>query len=222
MQSTCRSITLEDLGPEDHLCLLFKTEQEKHLVLLSFVQLGLKGTEKVIYVGDAHQPEAVMQQLTVDPNGDRHVSTGQLRITNFAEVNMHGSVFDPDRMLRLLHNETAVALDEGWHGLRVAIEMTWALKGLPGSGRLVEFEAKSNAFYCRSKCLAMCLYDLRCFSPLQLLYVLATHPTVIYRQHVCDNIYYRIPQSFINRESASEILDDWLDELGRRSKLEVV
>jgi hypothetical protein len=222
MQPTCRSLTLEDLEPEDHLCFLFNTEQEKRLVVLAFVKLGLQRTEKVIYVKDACRSETIMEPFNGDDlDAEHYASTGQLRITDFAGASMHGSVFDPDRMLRLLQNETEIALAEGWHGLRIAIEMTWALKGLPGSSRLVEFESKSNTFYCRSRCLAMCLYDLRYFSPLQLLYVLATHPTVIFRGQVCDNIYYRIPQSFIARESASRVLNDWLDELGRRSRGEV-
>jgi two-component system, sensor histidine kinase PdtaS len=222
MQPTYPSITLEDLGPEDHLCFLFDSEQEKSQVVLAFVKLGLRRTEKVIYVKGACQSETIMEQFNDDDlDAEHHILTGQLRITNFAELSMYSSIFDPDRMLRLLQNETEISLGEGWHGLRIAIEMTWVLKGLPGSSRLVEFESKANAYYCHSKCLAMCLYDLRYFSPLQLLYVLATHPTVIFRGQVCDNIFYRIPQSFITRKSALTVLNDWLHELGKRSRVEV-
>jgi two-component system, sensor histidine kinase PdtaS len=216
-------INLEDLRPEDHLCLLYRTEQELQSVISQYLRLGLERMEKVIYVGAGGETESVVNRWAESlPEAKPHCSAGQLRIHTFTEMVMPGGVFDPDRMIRVLQNETKIALAEGWLGLRMATDMTWAVRGLPGSARLVEFEAKSNRFYCHSKCLAMCLYDCRRFSPLQLLYALSTHPTVMVGGQVYDNLYYRIPPSFIRRESPSTILDDWLYELAGRDRTAVV
>jgi two-component system, sensor histidine kinase PdtaS len=217
------SMSLEDVGPEDHLCLLYSTDEELSSVLSEYIGLGLQRAERVVYIKDCGDTDAILDHWTQNSlDVERYFSTGQLRIHSLTEMIMSGSVFDPDRMIRVLQNETKIALAEGWLGLRMATEMTWALKGFPGSARLVEFESKSNRYYCRSKCLAMCLYDCRRFTPLQLLYALSTHPTVIVGGQVYDNIYYRIPPSFIRRESPSMVLDDWLHELTERGRTVVV
>ena len=64
-------------------------------------------------------------------------------------------VFDPDGMICLLEKETRRALDEGYSALRLTGEMSWALQGLPGSERLMEYESKLNTFFSGNKCLAI-------------------------------------------------------------------
>lgn len=219
MQPAYPPIASEHLGPEDHICFLFEREQEKLPAVLAYIKLGLQRTEKVIYVKTACQPEHSMDQFSRgDLDSENAIPAGQLRVTNFAELSMYSSIFDPDRMLRLLQNETAIALGEYWHGLQIIMEMTWALEGLPGSSRLVEFESKANTCFRNSKCRAICLYDLRRFSPVQILNVLAKHPTVIYRGQICDNIFYRIPHSFSTRKHTDTVLKECLHELGKHSK----
>jgi hypothetical protein len=56
-------------------------------------------------------------------------------------------------------------LVEGYPALRVTGEMTWALRGMPGFERLVEYEAKPNESIPGNKCLAICQYDRRCLAP---------------------------------------------------------
>jgi hypothetical protein len=50
-------------------------------------------------------------------------------------------------MIALLESETEQALADGYAALRVTGEMGWALRGLPGSERLIEYEAKLNRFF---------------------------------------------------------------------------
>jgi hypothetical protein len=219
MQTAYPPTRSEGLGPEDHVCLLFEREEEKRQIVLAYVKLGVQRAEKVIYVGNAYRPETGIDLYSrEDFDRENSIPDGQLRITNFSELSMCSSIFDPDRLLRLLQNETAIALGECWHGLRMVMEMTWALEGLPGSSRLVEFESKANTCFRNGKCRAMCLYDLRRFSPLLILHVLATHPRVIYQGQICDNIFYKIPQSFITRKPTTAVLKECLHELGNHSR----
>ena len=74
--------------------------------------------------------------------------------------------------------------------------MSWALKGMSGSERLIEYESKLNDFFPESKCLALCQYDRRLFKPEMLLDVLATHPAVVVDTDVYQNAYYTPPSEF--------------------------
>jgi len=47
-------------------------------------------------------------------------------------------------MISLLITETEKAVAQGYPALRMTGEMTWVLRGLPGSERLLEYEAKLN------------------------------------------------------------------------------
>ena len=68
-------------------------------------------------------------------------------------------------MVALLESETRKAVSEGFSALRVTGEMDWVLKGLPGSERLIEYEAMLNNFFPGSDCLAICQYRRSLFSP---------------------------------------------------------
>ncbi len=67
---------------------------------------------------------------------------------------------------------------EGYRALRGAGEMSGVLRGAPGSEHLSGYESRLNIFFSRSRCLAICLYDLHAFDPELLLDVLASHPMV--------------------------------------------
>jgi PAS domain S-box-containing protein len=78
--------------------------------------------------------------------------------------------------------------------------MTWALRGLPGSERLIEYEAKLNEFFPASQCLAICQYDRRRFQPELLLDVLSTHPAAIIGGEAYNNLYYIPPAEFLGQD----------------------
>jgi signal transduction histidine kinase len=98
--------------------------------------------------------------------------------------------------------------------------MSWALKGLPGSERVVEFEAKLNTFLPGSQCLAVCQYDQRRFDSSLLLDILVTHPLAVIGTEVYDNFYYMPPQQFFGANSAAAKLNSWLNHLQERKRSE--
>ena len=94
----------------------------------------------------------------------------------------------------MLKKATERALNEGYQALRVTGEPTCALKGLPGSNRLFEYEVKLNDFFPSSKCMGICQYDRRQFDSGMLLDVLATHPIVVIGTQIFDNFYLNLIQ----------------------------
>jgi diguanylate cyclase (GGDEF)-like protein/putative nucleotidyltransferase with HDIG domain len=190
-------------------------------VLTSFVRQGLERGDKVLYVVDAHTAEAVLDYLRDDGlDVEPFLACGQLAILSHDEAYMQEGLFDPEGMIALLRAETDRALAQGYPALRVTGEMTWALQGLPGSERLIEYEAKLNEFFPGSNCLAICQYDQRAFSPALLLDVLYTHPIAIVGTAVYDNFCYVPPTDLLSDAPPGAQLRHWLEQLAERKQAE--
>lgn len=211
---THSSRTITDLEPGDHLCCLYEKEEEHRLVLTAFLRRGLEGRGKVVYIVDAHTAESILGYLQDDGlDVEPFVARGQLSILAANDSYVRKGVFHPDGMIALLRDETERALAEGYSALRVTGEMTWALRGLAGSERLVEYESRLNEFLPDSKCLAICQYDRRRFDPETLLGVLRTHPIAIVGTVIRDNFYYIPPAELLGHDLSAEDLRQWLKNL---------
>jgi len=205
----------------DHLCCLYESEEEHRALLSPFIRQGLERHEKVLYIVDDHAAAQILAYLSVDGVGvKQYLQRGQLSVLSSDESYVQGGVFEPERMMALLRSETDRAAAEGYIALRVSGEMSWALKGLPGSERVVEYEARLNTFFPGSKCLAISQYDRRRFDPGVLLDILATHPLAVIGTEVYDNFYYMPPQDFFGANPVAAKLDNWLNHLKERRRSE--
>ncbi len=202
--------TIAALNPGNHLCLIYGSEREHREALTPFLRQGLERGEKVVCILNLHSPEAILDYLKQDGLDPLpYLASGQLALLSSNEAYTHELPFDPDRMIGFLKVQTEQALEEGYVALRITGEMSWALEGLPGSDRLIEYEAKLHRFFEENRCLALCQYDRRRFPPELLLDVLRTHPLVVIGTGVYENFYYIPP------ELAADELAHWLGNLVR-------
>ena len=211
--------TIADLGPGDHLCCIYETEEEHRAAVVPFLRQGLERGEKVVYIVDARASETILGYLRDDGlDVESCLAGGQLTILTRDDTYMRGGTFDPEGMIGLLSAETEQALAQGYPALRVTGEMTWALQGLAGSERLIEYEARLNDFFPGSQCLAICQYDRRRFEPEVLLDVLRTHPTAIIGREVYYNFYYIPASGMLGEDRAAEELRAYVQHLGQRKQ----
>ncbi|MFQ5822197.1 MAG: MEDS domain-containing protein, partial [Candidatus Heimdallarchaeota archaeon] len=221
MTSTCPLRTITDLEPGEHLCYLYETNEELRALLVPFLRKGLEQGEKVFCIMDDRTEKLILdylrdEGLEIEP----YLKSGQLSILTGDDTYLRDSRFNPEEMIALLRTKTEQALVEGYTALRIAGEMTWALRGLPGSDRLIEYEAKLNTFFPNSKCLAICLYDWRRFDPIMLSEVLTTHPKVIIDKEVYDNFYYIPSTEFLGNDISAETLLHRLENLTKHKQTE--
>ena len=215
------SHTIADLRPGDHLCCIYETEEEHRSIVTLFLRTGLERGEKAIYIVDAHTSETILGYLRNDGlDVDPYLAGGQLVLLTRHETYMREGVFDPQGMIALLRHETQQALAEGYPALRVTGEMTWALRGLAGSERLIEYEAELNEFFPGSRSLAICQYDRRQFDPGVLLNVLRTHPIAVVGTEIYDNFYYIPPGELLGGDLPAAELRYWLQNLARYKQME--
>lgn len=206
------------MQPGDHYCGMFRTDEEHRAIIVDFVRHGVERNEKMFYLVNLQTAEQLQTTLAAAGIPVRELlDKGQLVIMTAKDAYLRDGQFDPDRMIRLLSDETDKALAEGYSALRATGEMTWALAGEPGSERLVEYEARVNELFARKPCYGLCQYDRRRFDSDMLLDILHVHPKVLFGKEGLDNsqMYFVPPDAFMERDRSSAMLDTWLKNLSR-------
>lgn len=209
-----RMRTITDLQPGEHVCFIYETEKEHKTVTTSLLRRGLERSEKVLYIADTHSAQDTHNYLR--ENGlkvELYLETGQLSIRGSIDVYTPNGVFNPDATITLLRTEAERALSEGYSALCVTGEMSWVLRGLPGSERLLEYEYKLNTVFSGMPCLGICQYNRSHFNAALLLDVVIAHPTIILGTEIHSNPFYVPPTELLGKEQSVATLYRRLERL---------
>jgi PAS domain S-box-containing protein len=210
-----------DVEHGTHLCCLYGSDEEHRALLTPFLRGGLERGEKVLYVRDSNTTDTILGYLLSDGLATEPcLLRGQLEFLDSRDAFLRDGVFDPGRMVALLRTAIGDALEDGYPGVRVTCEMTWALMREAGSGRLAEFEANLNLLFPVQRAVVLCQYDTRRFPPETLLDALESHPVIARGNDLCDNFYYMPPESCSGPERLERSLNRKLMNLKERGKLE--
>ncbi|MCX6560729.1 MAG: MEDS domain-containing protein [Candidatus Aminicenantes bacterium] len=204
MTQTRRDISLgftPDSFPEGtHMCYIFNDENQRREVVAAFLDSGLKEGEKVGYFVDTVTPEEMLSYLRgLGVKIPDRPAPAALSVSKAEDTYCPDGTFVPDRMLDTLRAYYASSLAEGFRGSRVSGEMSWALKGLPGSRRLVEYEAKVNDVVLEYPVTAICQYNANLFDGGTLFDVLSVHPMMVVNGQVAKNPYYIQQAQFLKK-----------------------
>jgi len=197
-RQTVMGFTDERFPVGTHMCLLFDEENERRKVIGKFLNAGLHEREKVAYFADTVAPEEVeawLLEMGVDV--PKQSDAPAFAITVAEKTYCPDGKFEPEAMLNTLRAYYKATMDEGYPGSRVSGEMSWALRGIPGSDRLMEYEALLNDVFVTHPITAICQYDTRRFSGAVVFDVLKVHPMMVVHGHIVKNPYYIRPQEFL-------------------------
>jgi hypothetical protein len=213
---------IENLKPHEHLCQIYDTPEEWSAAVTTFLITGLRQGEKCSYVVDTYtidQVRALLHEQGVDVTAAE--ASGQLVIFHETETYTQGGFFDPDRMIALWVSAIEAAIAEGYHALRGVGEMSWVLRGHPGSNRFVEYEAKLNRdLYPNYPVTGLCQYEWQRFGLPLLLDVICTHPIIMVGTKIYDNPYYIPAAEFLTNEHSLADLQHWMEALGKLKEAE--
>lgn len=201
---------LDRLQQGDHLCLIHENAAERMAAIIPFVRQGLARGECFFYIADDRTAQRVLDALAAaGVEVDRERQRGALSLLTKRETYLWSGEFDPEAMVGLMRRTTGAALADGFSGLRVTVEMTWALGPEAGCDRLIEYEALLNHFLPGGRILAICQYNRRRFAPRVIRDVLRTHPIAILGDRVCTNFYHESPEMVLGPQSAAERVE-WM------------
>jgi len=181
-----------------HICAFFDSEDQEYECLVPYFEEGLEQGEQVISIRDAANVRGHLEALQrrLRRPADEQIRTNQLRIVASEETYLVDGCFEAERMYNMLEGALSDAKGK-FSRVRTCGDMTWALRDMPGTDELMEYESRVNKLTAEHDCTLMCVYDVNKFSGRAVMDVLATHPMVVMGDRVYENPYYVPPREFL-------------------------
>lgn len=183
----------EELYPEDtHICYLYNSDEERRRILPQFARQALLQNEAFGYLADVPaRTDLPAAMARLDLTGALTGAPGQVELSTTVEGYYPDGSFDPEQMLARLRERYELARAAGLAGARIAGEMDWALRGVPGADRIIECESRINLLVKEAPITVMCQYDLRKFDGAMMFDVMNVHPMMIVGGHILRNPFYQ-------------------------------
>lgn len=205
MTNSTRTINLgftpERFSEGCHMCYIYNDEEERREVMARYIESGVADGDYVFYLVDSmakDDMQAHLQEMGIHlpPDSSERFSVMQAETTYCPD-----RFFSPDAMLDTLKSLYEQSLAAGFAGCRGMGEMAWALRGIPGSERLVEYESRINIVVRTHPLTAICQYDASRFDGATIFNILSVHPMMVVRGQVVKNPYYIPPEEFLAKNA---------------------
>ncbi len=182
-----------------HICCFYDSSAQLESVFLPYLQEGLKNGEQVVCIFPEGQHSGLRQKL--EKRGEDVAAAEareQFQVLTEDETYLSGGSFAKDRMAGMLRD----LLEEAKKGPRPAVrtlgEMSWALRNLPGTDELAEYECMVNKLCDAYGCTLACAYDVNKFSGSVLADAFATHTHIVLNGVIHENPHYLPPEEFLH------------------------
>lgn len=193
------SVCGESLSAPMHICGFFDSREQQYEVIIPYIMEGLEANDKVINILESNRHSEHCRCLA--DNGisiAEKLSNGQLEVLASENTYINGGQFAADKMYDMLENTLLSASRAGYDSVRACGDMVWALKNLPGTDELLEYEARLNLLTPKHSCSLICMYDISSFSESTLADILLTHPYVIKDGKITKNELYVEPSALLS------------------------
>jgi hypothetical protein len=192
------SAQITELAMDDHACLTFGESEELLDLTAAFVRDGLSAGLKVIWLSDDSGPDAAVRELTGRGiTAAPAMAAGQLTAAACGDCLLPGQEFSAETAIGWLVRQVTSSRADGFPGLRVAVDMGWALRPVTGIEQLPAFEEGIAGALAGSTAAVLCQYDRDRFDPVTLASVAGFHT-----RSVAAATYYADPVLRICRQYA--------------------
>lgn len=132
---------VEELGLGDHVAYFFKSNEERLAFVIPYIVAGIRNLERCVYIVDENTvPEILAEFKKAGIDIDAATANGALSVVTKHDTYLRDGIFDPGQMIADLDRDVKLALQNGFTGLRVTGEMSWALDLPSALSRLCEYE----------------------------------------------------------------------------------
>jgi signal transduction histidine kinase len=214
---------LQALASGVHVCSICEHELEYLDLIVPFVRIGLDRGEKCVCLAEEGSEGHIEQALSAAGiDVAAAVERKAFVLMSPKQANLKGDSFDPYRMFTFWRDLSSRAREEGFSRLRGAGDMQWILRGAPGAQRWLAYERNLTQLAADHQCLLLCRYHRPNFRPEHLLDVIRTHPLVIHRGTIAQNIYYQPCDVDSQTELHAPELESLLNDLRKREHVDYV
>ncbi|HEV3266816.1 MAG TPA: MEDS domain-containing protein [Acidimicrobiales bacterium] len=183
--------TPERLPEGTHACFLFGDEVERRSVIYPFVRAGLRDLEDVFYFADALATELLERALDEQTTASlSREELSRLSVASAMDVYYPTGEFVPASTIEQLKQLFELSRSDEARGCRTLGEMAWALRDVPGSDLLVEYESSINSLVDTIPLNVLCQYDTEQFDGGTIFEILCVHPLMVIRGQIMRNPYY--------------------------------
>lgn len=181
-----------------HICLLYRTEQERDNIAVPFVREGIRDGAFCRYVVDEQTAEHLQRGLAeYGINVDAVQATGQFKILTAADTYLRAHAFNYHEMIKFWEGVAAEVRATQAPYARCAGETTFLQQSAPGLEHFLEYEAELNNYVPKLPIVVLCLYNITKFSGDLVAGVLQTHPYAVLGGVLIRNPYYIPPDKFL-------------------------
>lgn len=213
---------VRDIRRGQHACLLYDEHDDPFAISAPYAALAFEAGERCVYVVGERDPARLERSLeAVGVDVARQRERGALVLISRWEVSFPDGEFDPAAMLAYVRQSIARTLADGFTGLRLVAEMTWALQMGVGANKLIHYEALGNQLYPGEPLVALCMYNRSRFPAAVCHDALRVHPWVAVGEAAYDNLYFEPPDAVIDGTAAESRLKWMLEQLERVRAAEV-
>ena len=183
--------------PGSHICAFYRGSTARDRLLTAYFGTGLTAGDKCICIVESADTASRLGLLDRRPAGPGR-RDHQLDVHLPESTYLAGGRFTSRQMLTFWTENLVKATGEGYSFCRLAGEMTWALRDLPGVEHLAGYESELNRVTSGSAAIVLCLYDLDLFSGEVVVNIVKTHPQVLVQGILVENPYYMGPDEFLS------------------------
>jgi len=181
-----------------HVCLIYESEEERRDLMSKFLESGLRDGEKLLYLTDVMRPGEVLDWLSdLGVELPAGADSNRFTVTEAEPVYCPGGEFRPEQMFEFWRELYSDSVARHYPAVRATGEASWAVRGIPGSDRLIEYEALLNKVLETAPVTTVCQYDVNLFDGRTILDVLRVHPVMISRGQLVRNPFYVAPDEFL-------------------------
>jgi anti-anti-sigma regulatory factor len=166
---------ITDLTANDHACLTFGDPEELFDLTAAFVRDGLAGGLKVVWLNEAGAGRAATELGRRGIAVESALTSGRMATPGYEGHLLSGRAFSAGKAMDWLSGQMAACRQDSFPGLRVAMDMSWALRPVAGVEQLPDFEEQITAALAGSTVSVLCQYDRERFDPVTLATVTAFH-----------------------------------------------
>ena len=201
------------LNPGDHICAIYRTDEELADVVAPYLAEGLRRKERCWFLPGPGGGPAVRKGLAAHGiDAEAEARRGALVIADSSAAYVVRGNFDPEETMAVFSAAIENALTDGFRAFRAAAEMSWVLDVADGEERVVAYEALLKSLFSNGYATGLCLYH-RDRMPLHVIDgALATHPIVRAPDNYRLNPFYD-PAVTSTRETDRSALASRLSQL---------
>jgi anti-anti-sigma factor len=153
-----------EISGGDHACCVFASDDDEADIVGKFARDAARRGDRIFYLADRADEDRVAAFVTnAGLDGRAMLDTGALHVLHSSQMGLEDG-FDRDRQMGVWDQLTGLARNDGYRGLAVLAEMSWALTWNVDADALIDYEATAQAAFASGEMSALCQYDRRLFA----------------------------------------------------------